>query len=393
MERSEPLAWELAGWRRGIPLPIGAVPVFGHFANVFFQFMFREHFLNIADQDAWERYLPADRSVFGSLGYARIYEAFRRCSPRLYVVDSNEAVISYPLLLRSLKDLPFQVDTKAKWDTTTPNFTGPLMSGSDSKVAAAFPDLRNALFRGEGIVAEFAHLHPWSQFATILKKDCNYDRDIVWVDTTLSPDDLWRTHLEHACRKKIKQAERAGVRILTASSDDHIREFYRVYRQTMERNEAEESYYLSYEFFQAFRDELPENARFVLAEYRDQIVGVTLCLYDSNDAFTLFGGADAAFQHVRPTNAVFWDLIRWAHETGKKRLVLGGGYRLNDGIFRFKAGFSRLRQPFFVYKRVHLGRDYAQLEERYRSFNNLNGNAISYFPAYRCPANEPQRET
>jgi len=354
--------------------------------------MLREHFLTITDQDAWKRCLPVDLSVFGSLGYARICDAFRSCSPRLYVLESDEASIAYPLLLRSLADLPFQVDTEAKWDSSTPNFTGPLMSGSDSELAAAFPDLRDALFHGEGIIAEFAHLHPWSQFGPVRKEDCDHDRDIVWVDTSLSPDELWRTHLEHACRKKIKQAERAGVRIITASSDDHIREFYRVYRHTMERNQAEESYYLSYEFFRAFRDELPENSRFVLAEYRDRIVGVTLCLYDGSDAFCLFGGADSAFNHVRPTNAVFWDLIRWAHEAGKKRLVLGAGYRLNDGIFRFKAGFSRLRQPFFVYKRVHLERDYALLEERHRTFNNLNGDTVSYFPSYRCPARGPQTE-
>jgi lipid II:glycine glycyltransferase (peptidoglycan interpeptide bridge formation enzyme) len=258
------------------------------------------------------------------------------------------------------------------------------MSGGDSAVAAAFPHLLNALFQGEGIVAEFAHLHPWLQFGTLLKKeDCHYDRDIVWVDTSLSLDDLWRTHFEYACRKQIKQAERAGVRVITASSDDHIREFYRVYRHTMERNEAEESYYLSYEFFRAVRDELPENSSFVLAEYRDQIVSGALCLHDGNDVFALFGGADSAFHHVRPTNAYFWGMIRWAHEAGKKRLVLGGGNSTNDGIFRFKAGFSRLRQPFYVYKHVHRAQDYAQLERRFRESSGLSTESITYFPVYR----------
>jgi hypothetical protein len=344
----------------------------------------REHFLTIAEPEAWRKYLPARRSVFGSLGYARICRAFRSVSPRLYVVESAEAAICYPLQFRALADLPFRVDTKAKWDTITPNFTGPLVSGSESDIAAAFPDLRNALFEEECVVAEFAHLHPWSQARALLGEGCDYDRDIVWVDTSLSPEDLWRDHVEHACRKKIKQAERGGVRILTASSDDHIREFYRVYRHTMERNEAEASYYLSYEFFRAFREELPENSRFVLAEYRDRIVGVTLCLHDDNDAFCLFGGADAAFHHVRPTNAVFWDLIRWAHETGKKRLTLGGGYRSNDdGIFRFKAGFSRLRQPFYIYKYVHLPQEYAALERRYREVSGWATEDIGYFPIYR----------
>jgi len=347
--------------------------------------MMTEHFLTTGDPDAWRKYLPESRSVFGSLGYARFCEAHRNFSSRLYVVESKYVTIAYPLLFRSLRNLPFRLETNAKWDATTPNFTGPLISGDEPGLVDSFPILRDALFQGEGVVAEFAHLHPWSQARTLLGEGCDYDRDIVWVDTTLSPEDLWRTHIEHACRKKIKQSEREGVKIIIASSDDHIREFYRVYRHTMERNQAEASYYLSYEIFRGFREELPDNARFVLAEYRDQIVAITLCLHDDNDAFCLYGGADAAFHHVRPTNAVFWDLICWAHQTGKKRLVLGGGNSPNDGIFRFKAGFSRFREPFYIYKRIHLARDYALLEQQHRRDNNLNGDPVTYFPSYRSP--------
>jgi hypothetical protein len=349
--------------------------------------MLCEHFLTIADQDSWGQYLPASRSVFGSLGYARICHSFRSAVPHLYVVESGEAAIAYPLLLRSLADLPFPVETKAKWDTTTPDFTGPLMSGSGSVLAASFPKLRNALFEREGVVAEFAHLHPWSQARTVLELEagCEYNRDIVWVDTSLSPKDLWRDHVNSSCRNRIRQAKREGVRVLTASSDDHIREFYRIYHATMERNEAEVSYYFSYEFFRAFREELPENSRFVLAEYRDQIVAAWLFLYDNNDVFAFLGGIGTAALHVPPANAVIWETILWAHETGKKRLILGGGYRPNDGIFHFKSTFSRLRQPFYIYKRIHLESDYARLEQNHHRYNGLDGFTVSYFPSYRHP--------
>jgi hypothetical protein len=356
-------------------------------AHPILTFMFQEHLFSICDQEPWRRYLPANCSVFGSWGYARICEAFRNCSPRLYVVESGGQAICYPFLLRSLAELPFRADTTAKWDSTTPDFTGPMLFGDDVELAAAFPELRNGLFRGQGIVAEFAHLHPWSNGSAWLQEGRAYNREIVWVDVTLDPERLWREHFEHSCRKNISRAEKEGVTILVGSTDDHLHEFFRIYRATMDRNEALPGYYFSREFFHAFRDELPENSRFVLAQYQGQIVAATLYLHDDCDVFSFLGGADAAFQHVRPTNAVIWETIRWAHAAGKKRLILGGGYRADDGIFRFKSTFSRLRQPFYIYRQIHLRPDYAGLEQHCRKHYGLDDSPIDYFPSYRHQPN------
>jgi hypothetical protein len=346
--------------------------------------MMTEHFFTTDDQDAWRKYLPERRSVFGSLGYARICEARRNFSPRLYVLESGEAAISYPVLLRPLADLPFRSEPGAQWDSVTADFTGPVTAGSDPELAAAFPVRRNARFENEGVVAEFAHLHPWSDAPqTILKNGCEYNRDIVWVDTSLSPDDLWRDHLKLQCRQKIKQAERQGVRIIPASTDDHIREYHRIYSHTMERNDARPAYYFSYEFFRAFQEELPENSRFLLAEYRGQIIAGTLCLYDDIDAYYFLTGTDAGFRHLRPNNLLVWELIQWVHGAGKKRLTLGAGNSIDDGLFRFKCGFSRGRQPFYVYKHIHRPQDYAWLERRFRQSSGLLTESISYFPVYR----------
>jgi serine/alanine adding enzyme len=259
------------------------------------------------------------------------------------------------------------------------------MFGADDDLITAFPALCSALFQSEGIVTEFAHLHPWSSARAVLNPNgCVYNRDIVWVDLTLSSEELWRQQLQHSCRKNISVANQEGVRIFAASTDDHIREFCRIYEDTMRRNHALEGYYFPSSFFHAFREELPENARFVFAEYKDQIVAATLYLHDDTDVFSFLGGADAAFQHVRPTNAVIWETIRWAQEAGKKRLILGGGYKSDDGIFRFKSTFSRLRQAFHIYKRVHLEQDYALLDLYSREHYGIaHDEALSYFPSYR----------
>jgi lipid II:glycine glycyltransferase (peptidoglycan interpeptide bridge formation enzyme) len=212
---------------------------------------------------------------------------------------------------------------------------------------------------------------------------CSYSRDVVWLDLTLSPDDLWSNHFQHSCRKNIARSAREGVRVFTGSSDEHIGEFVRIYNDTMRSRRALPQYYFPHGFFCALRDELPESARFVFAEYRDQIIAATLYLHDEADVFSYLGGADAGFQLARPTNAVIWDTVQWAQRAGKKRLILGGGYAPGDGIFRFKATFSRLRQAFYIYSRVHLEQEYALLERQCCEYFRVGKLAGSYFPTYR----------
>jgi hypothetical protein len=345
--------------------------------------MVQERFLTIRDSDAWNRLLPPGKSVFGSIGYARICAAFRKCTPRLYAAELNHAAICYPLLLRPLSELSFAGGTDGIWDATTPEFTGPMAFGVEPVLAENFSSSRDKAFRKEGIIAEFAHLQPWKEAATRLfgVNECN--REIVWVDSKTSPGELWRTHLAYSCQKNIRTAQRNGVKVFEGTTDEHIREFYRIYLSTMLRNNASPSYLYSLEYFQAFREEMPNHCRFAIAEYGGRIVAGTLYLHDDSDVYSYLGGADADFQHVRPTNMIVWETILWAHSAGKERLVLGGGYKANDGIFRFKSTFSRLRKSFHVYKKIHQERDYSLLEQRCREYYALNGKTIQYFPSYR----------
>ena len=345
--------------------------------------MVKEQFLTLSDEDGWRGYLPANRSVFGSLEYAKICQSFKNVIPRLYVVESETASICHPMLLRPLADLPFEADIAGKWDATTPDYTGPLLQGADRNLESLYSDLHGAFARDAGIVAEFAHLHPWSGGRDQLGEGCVHNRDIIWVDLGLSPDQLFRNQFDHSCRKNIQKAQVSGVKIFTDTSDFAIDEFFRIYSGTTERHNALGSYFFSLDFFRAFRDEMPENARFVFADHSGKIVAATLYLHDDNDVFSFLGGADSEFNHLRATNLVIWETICWARQAGKKRLILGGGYRPADGIHRFKSTFSKLRQPFYVYKRIALERDYALLNQRCREHNGLRDADASYFPSYR----------
>lgn len=346
--------------------------------------MLTEHLLT-TDDPMWERLLPAQRSIFGSVEYARICQQHSADEARLFAVTSDAGLIAFPYFLRAINDLPFaKTFNRKQFDILSPEYTGPVALTDDLTLMQAYRNRFDRICREQGIVAEFAHLHPWNWQAHCLHSDdIGIDREIVYVDETLSEDDIWNESLTYACRKNLKRAHQENIRIYAATSLDDVREFYRIYVHTLDRNNALGRYYFPFSFFQAFWEQLPDNSRFMLAEYREQIVAATLYLYDDIDIYSYLGGADQAFQHIRPTNAVVYTTINWARQHGKRRLILGGGYRPDDGIFRFKASFSPLRAHFRVYQHVHLPNEYTELCQAWSAYYGGRDCESNYFPVYR----------
>jgi len=340
--------------------------------------MLREVIYPTGDPGGWSRALPAEESVFGSVGFARVAERHLGYRAHLYVLQNGNCRIAYPFFCRPIASLPL-------WDTLSPEFTGPFASGEPTDaVCGAFPTMFSTYAMNQGVVAEFIRLHPWKALTGALLRNClQYSREIVYVDLTLPEDELWRNSFTHACRKNIQRAQRERVRVFEARTIDHIREFHRLYIQTMEARSALKEYHFPLDYFAAIFDELKESARFVLAEYRDRLVAGTLYLHDRDDVYSYLGGALYEFQHVRPTNAIIYDTILWGKRQGRKRLVLGGGYSPDDGILRFKASFSPHRARFYVYKRVHLPERYAALCESWSNIHRRDPQASAYFPPYR----------
>jgi serine/alanine adding enzyme len=346
--------------------------------------MLAEHLLTV-DDPLWPRLLPARASVFGSVEYARLYQAHRGYAARLFAVTADGGTIALPFFSRPVAALPFGANLGRGWvDIVSPEYTGPVVLTGDVALMKEYRHRFDRVCREEGVIAEFAHLHPWNWRAECCHaEDVAVDREIVYVDLTLPEDRLWSESLTYACRKNLNRARRENIRVFGAATRDHICEFHRIYIHTMERNSALTRYYFPLDYFMAFFEEMRDHAEFVMAEYRDRIVASTLYLHDDVDVYSYLGGADAEFQQIRPTNAVVYHTINWARRLGRRRLVLGGGYRPDDGIFRFKASFSPARAQFRVYRHVHLPAEYGGVCRAWSSHYGAAGPEAGYFPAYR----------
>jgi hypothetical protein len=338
--------------------------------------------LSTSDAEQWRQVLPADRSVMGSVEYARFCEKQTGCVARLFVVEAPQPVLAYPFLMRPVQQLPFAADVPA-WDTYTPEYTGPLLIGAGQS-HVPFTNLFARYCREQRIVAEFAHLNPWDSGAECLDAaGIELNREIVYVDVTRSEEELWTKSLTSACRRFVKRARATGLRIRRAETAEDIQRFQRVHEATMDRRQALDRYYHSSEYFLDLQATLPYNVFYVLAECEGQVVAGGLFLEDRDTVYWELSAVDLAYSSARPVNGYLYDAILDASRRGRKRLVLGGAYRPDDGVFRFKTSFSPLRAKFSTYKRIHDAHAYAALSDAWSAHHGGKKPRDDYFPAYR----------
>ena len=233
-------------------------------------------------------------------------------------------------------------------------------------------------------MSEFAHLSPWGAASENLAPACvAVNREIVYVNLAWGEQEIWSRSISINCRKQIRKAQRAGVRIRCANSAEDIDKFHRLHKETMDRRAALNQYYRAPEYFHEIFRTLSENAFFVLAEYEDHVVAGGLFLHDETNVYWDLSALDMAFAHVRPVNAYVHETIRWACRQGKQRLLMGGGYQPGDGVFRFKAGFSPLRAEFSTYQRIHDAEAYEALNRAWSACHAPCSPPGDFFPAYR----------
>jgi Acetyltransferase (GNAT) domain len=109
------------------------------------------------------------------------------------------------------------------------------------------------------------------------------------------------------------------------------------------------------------------------------VVSSELVLLSATGAYSFLGGTHSAAFDLRANDLLKWELILRLKRLGKRRFVLGGGYRADDGIFRYKRSFApRGLAPFFVGRRILRPELYRELTERAGGASD-----DAFFPAYR----------
>jgi hypothetical protein len=193
--------------------------------------------------------------------------------------------------------------------------------------------------------------------------------------------------LDSGCRRAIRKAEQSGVTCERRTDLEAVREFYRLHCLTRRKHGAPPQ---PFRFFENLHRHAIARGHgcVMLGKHESRVVAANVYLYTTEDrgprteaiagartdpnttadqlrpedskkaesrkqkaetgrpcAFYKFGASDSAWQHLRASNLVMWEAIRWLSERGCDHLHFGRTSISNEGLCRFKRSFGAKEAP------------------------------------------------
>lgn len=324
------------------------------------------------------------RDVFFATEYGKLYEPIDGGACETFEFSCDSGRVRHMFIKRPV---PWLVDGRQYYDIRTPyGYGGPV--AEDASDVAALAGAYNAAFaeycHDNGIVSAFVRYHLFDNADMRLRCDGEtvMMQNNVVCDLRPPLDEQWM-RFDHKVRKNVNRAGRAGLTVRVDETGEYLDDFLRIYYETMDRNHAGAYYYFDRAFFTAIRDTLPGRFCYFHALEAGEIVSTELCLCSERYVYSFLGGTLEAAYANRPNDLLKYEIIRWGRETGRERFILGGGYRRDDGIYRYKKAFAPYEEgdvPFYTGRTIYDRETYGRLVALASSDRTPDA---GYFPLYR----------
>ncbi len=156
----------------------------------------------------------------------------------------------------------------------------------------------------------------------------------------LSGDEAVRfARLESSVRRAIRKAEKEGVVVEVHRSLEAVEAFYALHCATRKKHGAPPQ---PFAFFRNIHEHvLARNLGMVaLAKYQGNPIAANMYFQAGSEAIYKFGASAERFLHLRGSNLVMWEALKWHARNGARTMNLGRTSLANEGLRRFKLGWG-----------------------------------------------------
>jgi hypothetical protein len=270
-----------------------------------------------------------------------------------------------------------RVPGPALWDIQSPyGYGGPLFNTAEP----VFLERAWAVFshwcHQNSILAEFVRFHPLLDNGKFFAGDVMPDREIVWLD--LTEQDLLPTYSTRA-RTTVRKAQKNGLKVEWWSPERFIAIFPALYLAHMQELKADSYYFFSENYFRPLI--FWSHVQLAVCTLNEEVLAAAIFLQGPDYMEYHLSAATKLGKQLGATNLVIHEAALRGKHFGCKVLNLGGGTDAtpNNPLFFFKSGFSERRATFSIGKRIHLPKQYHELQKTWEEENKRSANKILFY--------------
>jgi hypothetical protein len=348
--------------------------------------------------EAWDEIVAGigESDVYFHRTLCGAFAKYEGCVARMFRFRRGESVIIYPFFLRRIASLPF-LHSPEYWndyfDIVSPyGYGGPLANVVENdeqergRVWSEFLDAFHAYCLDHKVVSEFARLHPFLKNHRHLNMSNGLERRgiVVTLDLSQSDEELWQGFTKEN-QKKIRRAQANGLRMEEANTPADVQLFAQLYYRNMQRVQARDWYLFPEAWLSELHARFSEYLTLFFVYEGDRVVAGASVFHMNGQVNNFLSAREEDCGHFAPNNLLFYEIIRWVKRRGYRWYNMGGGYRINDGVMRFKLNFSQHTEDFHTYQKVHLAEAYEELVQEWRQAlsSTIEVDESKYFPLYR----------
>ncbi|MDN7241616.1 GNAT family N-acetyltransferase [Planococcus sp. N028] len=299
---------------------------------------------------------------------------------RLIYFKNDHGKVIYPIILRKIEVKINQ----PLFDIITPyGYGGPLLMGG-KEVLEEFKTIFHAYCKANGIVTEVIRFHPLLNNVSYLGSYCDlqYIRKTTAIDLKLDLRVIRKSYSKMN-KRNINKARKHGLQCREVEKSlNNIAIFLKLYRETMNRKNANNFYYFDEKLVkQQLKNTAISKSHLLFTFYGEKVISAVILFTTPLFAHYHLGASDAEYLSYRPNNLIFDYMVEVAKKEGSKLLHLGGGYHENDSLFKYKISFTNNNLfDYFIGKNIFDQKLYNEIVATKTFRADMEKD---YFPLYR----------
>lgn len=329
--------------------------------------------LNSRKKKLWYQYfdyLPSNQKDFFLRPeyYSLFEDKFTKAECFVFFNDKN--IILYPYLKTNLTKKIFNREKKNYYDIEGAyGYNGIFNKENDNLFISKFEKKFSQFCVSKNIISEFTRFNP------VLKNHIGFNlmnikkiNSNVILNLNQEWDKIYKNEFDYSIRKNYKKAKKNNLTIeiyeKSKVTSKVLSLFKDIYYETLNRRDAGEFYYFDDIFFNDLYKKLKNFYTLFFVKYNNKYISSEIVLHTANKSYSFLGGTKKNYYYLSPNDYLKVEIIKYFKNQQFEYFCLGGGFKNNDGIFKFKKKYSKNIIDFFIGTKIHN-------KQKYETFTKL----------------------